>query len=351
MLDRNRMPYRAPARGGLIACALLLTCGATSNPPAPSGGNGHAVEQQKASCDSQNGGSADEQPQRAAAVVDHKASDHDRATPANAQQEGNWNSPEGWTAIFTGGLFVATLLLWFFTALMWLTTRRVANEGKVSIEAANRNAKAAEDAILKMDEIAKRQAVDMEKSVWEATRAASAMQDVANHIEISNSNQINFSKRQLRAYVHVDLRPDAKTRRNGWEVIYSLSVVNSGQTPAYDVVIEGNICVADHVLNKELNPPVVSGQPSKASAYPGQAGVTADVRSKPALTDEEFSSLAWIDAGTFVKSSPSRLYLYGKITYRDVFGDGHTTYFRCRTNGLQGYEAAFSWCAEGNEAE
>lgn len=32
-------------------------------------------------------------------------------------------SPEWWTAIFTAALFLATLLLWIFTALMWRTTR------------------------------------------------------------------------------------------------------------------------------------------------------------------------------------------------------------------------------------
>lgn len=55
-----------------------------------------------------------------------------------------WNSPDGWTARWTGFLFFATALLWTFTALMWWTTRRAVKDGEKVSEAALRSAEAAE---------------------------------------------------------------------------------------------------------------------------------------------------------------------------------------------------------------
>lgn len=319
MLDRNRVPYRALARGGLIACALLLTCAATSNPPAPSGGNTKAQHQPTTSHEHAEGQGPNQVAQLPVVVAQNDPPPHNQiGTEAETQRQ--WYAmPDWWIAGFTAALFLATALLWFATWRMWRTTRDAVKDGKDAVKAAIRSAQAAEAAIEKSD------------------AALSHAQDTA--------------KRQLRAYVHVDLRSDIYTRRNGWEILYSMLVVNSGQTPAYDVMVLGNICVADHPLTRSLPPVVANSEPSRASLYPGQTGVTAGIISNPALTQADFASLAPIDIGDAIKSATSRLYLYGKITYRDVFGEAHTTHFRCRTNGLQGYEAAFSWCAEGNEAE
>ena len=64
------------------------------------------------------------------------------ATP-QPEEKSHWNTPEGWTAGFTGALFIATAGLWFFTALLWRTTRSAVIEGQQAITAAQSSAEAA----------------------------------------------------------------------------------------------------------------------------------------------------------------------------------------------------------------
>jgi hypothetical protein len=64
---------------------------------------------------------------------------------AKPEEKSHWNTPEGWTAGFTGALFVATTGLWFFTGFLWWTTRRAVIDGEKALKVAQSNAKAARD--------------------------------------------------------------------------------------------------------------------------------------------------------------------------------------------------------------
>ena len=53
------------------------------------------------------------------------------------KQESEWyTTPEGWTAAFTGGLFIATFGLWIFTGLLWNATRKAVLDGNEAIKLA-----------------------------------------------------------------------------------------------------------------------------------------------------------------------------------------------------------------------
>lgn len=56
---------------------------------------------------------------------------------AKSKREGDWYAmPDWWVAGFTGALFLATLGLWIFTALLWSATRRAVIDGVENIKLA-----------------------------------------------------------------------------------------------------------------------------------------------------------------------------------------------------------------------
>ena len=67
--------------------------------------------------------------------------------------------PEWWTAWFTGGLVLATALLWIFTALLWWTTRNAVTDSAKTAEAATKAAVAATQSA----NIAERALVELER--------------------------------------------------------------------------------------------------------------------------------------------------------------------------------------------
>lgn len=111
-------------RAVLGVVLIVSLCGA-SNPPVPSGGNSQANQQRAAP--EKHSGTQDAKPDASppVSVVTQQPINIRNVSP-QAQEQSDWYAPEGWTAIFTGLLFVATFGLWIFTGLMWKATRDVA---------------------------------------------------------------------------------------------------------------------------------------------------------------------------------------------------------------------------------
>jgi hypothetical protein len=154
--------------------------------------------------------------------------------------------------------------------------------------------------------------------------------------------------RQLRAYIAVELTTitdgsDLTPPSDVGTVRGVVVVKNNGQTPAYDVVTWAGIDIARISEEKNLVAPAETGGIAVTAMGPG--GTTSHNRSllRP-LTDHEISE---------VKTGKSSIYLFGRTSYRDVFGKRHSTKFRVRYSGnwppVGG--PAMNFCETGNEAD
>lgn len=120
-------------------------------------------------------------------------------------------------------------------------------------------------------------------------------------------------------------------------------IKNSGQTPAYDVVHYGNICLREYQPSPDLPPQHYIPTATKV-AMPPDGKTSKFVNMLQPLTNEEIDQLR---IGTHA------LYFYGKITYKDIFGKKRFTNFRYFHNGfigILGQTTAVTGCEEGNEA-
>jgi len=138
------------------------------------------------------------------------------------------------------------------------------------------------------------------------------------------------AKQQLRAYVthefmawrggflltgpqHVVAAPQ--------KLAVELSLRNHGQTPAREAVLHGGVVLMPHpMLPRQKLPPLpVLARQAPTSVWPREA----------------VPSHGWIEAAapfsnqdvTDIGAATKRVYLYGSIEYRDVFGDVHRSRF------------------------
>jgi hypothetical protein len=126
-------------------------------------------------------------------------------------------------------------------------------------------------------------------------------------------------KREIRAYVYVKLNSITFTPTAGGfgEINYNISIANSGTTPAQNVSINYSARPFEYPL-----PDVMWSVPNFDLQNPVRMlfkDVTANVNGRyPALPN-------WQNLGQ--NNSPYRFYLFGMITYLDVFSESHYTRF------------------------
>ncbi len=198
-------------------------------------------------------------------------------------------SSEGWTALFTGLLFVSTVLL-------WNVTRR-------SVEIADR---------------------------------ASSEQSALTRESIDAAKK--SSEYRLRAYVLMDNAKAVSDAFDQWFV--ELQFRNFGDTPAFEIQTKTEVLVGDTtgVIN-------VLPFTSKAAVHPSsvlaprhpfnsliRVEALADGRSQSAL----------LRAGQI-------LFLIGRIDYRDAFGNARWTKYQLFCDLKE--SLAFATCAVGNDAD
>lgn len=176
---------------------------------------------------------------------------------------------------------------------------------------------------------------------------------------------IRTTRRQLRAYNFVDklfignvahpvlplgVKSDktaaAITRPLEGPLAY-LEFKNSGQTPAYDVISWGDICIREFPLTSALPTKKPEGPwIAKASIPPG-GGTNKHIGIEKPLIDNDIDKL---------RAFPptAAIYVYGSILYKDTFGKIRTTNYRFFHNslsGILGQHTGMSICDEGNEAD
>lgn len=124
------------------------------------------------------------------------------------------------------------------------------------------------------------------------------------------------AKRQLRAYISVDTKDVLTPAGVADQTRVGIIICNCGQTPAHDLSIWMSIGVGAYPLNKEPPPPPKPHVKVKTVLHPGKdrmAAIACPILSE-AVRNE-------------VISGAKAIYLWGNITYKDVFGDDQVTSF------------------------
>lgn len=160
----------------------------------------------------------------------------------------------------------------------------------------------------------------LEFSLAEASRSASAMENVANSLEISSAINREIADRQKivtelqsRAYlsiVYIGIVP--QNRQSGYRYEPRFAILNNGHTPAYDVSIRANTDVLPVPLPTDFPFPLPDAAPARSISIigPQQQKVTSAVLPR-LYSDEE---------DDFIKNGTTqRIYVWGIVTYKDAF--------------------------------
>jgi hypothetical protein len=171
------------------------------------------------------------------------------------------------------------------------------------------------------------QATEMQNSVSQATRAANAMERLADQMARTvETNTEAFATQkatfqlQLRAYVTIKghgLVP--QNRADNYKVEVRPVITNLGNTPAHSV----NFSAKLEILPAELPSDHVWGLPdvaveSAAFLFPHQE-LSYRNWLPELISDEEISVIK--------HGVERRLYIYGFVRYKDIFGEDHRTDF------------------------
>jgi hypothetical protein len=152
----------------------------------------------------------------------------------------------------------------------------------------------------------------------------------------------NTAKRQLRAYVNVviDTNISMVLDSNNLRPKRDVYIKNFGKTPAHEVTIVGNFVIGDYELKECLPKLEWEGHGSKVVIHPGHEQLCT-LRAKTAFTEDEY--------GLF-SDRKKNMYFYGRIEYKDAFGDPRWTIFRLRTIPTGVGVSQWISCSEGNDA-
>lgn len=211
-----------------------------------------------------------------------------------------------WSVAGTVLTAIATIVLVVVTALLWRVTDRSAKAADVSAAAAQRSTEI-------------------------ATQTATQTEDTA--------------KRQLRAYIVAHgavLNCDAggvvtPYVAAGSRAIGTLEFTNTGLTPALNV----RVCIQIGQRLLPLAPEsfvlIPIDHESKTVLGAGRS-TRSDAVSPGVVSVSSISNLA---------TGAEAVYLFGEISYDDIFGEAHVTAFRLRNkSGL--YDGSMTFCNEGN---
>lgn len=282
----------------VIVLALLFSCNVYSNPPTTTPTN--TAWNPKAHTSQSKGNSESEKKENklSAPVIEIPqpflvSFEHGKKT----EEANDYFSSEWWLVYLTGGLCAVTLGLTFFTAFLYRATVNLGRDAKESGETNVRK---------------------MEDSIREATRAASAMEDLAKASTISAASAQRTieameiaSERQLRAYLAIDgnqFFSHVNTTDNSiWWSIHT-AWKNGGATPTNSLFLNINSRLTDEPLPDDFDFPDAEGDTIKMLVGPN-AFVTA--------------STIGIDGKALagVRDGKKFFYIWGWAKYRDVFPD------------------------------
>jgi hypothetical protein len=203
--------------------------------------------------------------------------------------------------------------------LVWLTGALVF-VGSMQTVVFGLQAKRLKETVQKMDEVAAGQTSDMRASITEATRAATAMEQMSVSLarntlivaEMADSQRV-FWQRQMRAYLSVNYGAVVpQDNSTGWRTEVRLILVNTGHTPAHDVSYQAKAAVLPIPLPVGFEFPIPDFPPSSKSVIgPGQNMLISHAISD-LLSEGEIAE--------YTTGNKTRVYMWGVVTFKDVFG-------------------------------
>jgi len=150
------------------------------------------------------------------------------------------------------------------------------------------------------------------------------------------------AERQLRAYVHIDLNEFSRFDITPGRILQAGIVLrNSGQTPAYDVVVVSDIECHPYPQFGMGSPIDDDKEGSRAVLNAGQQ-IYFKPFSKITVSTEDSEQ---------IESGGWRPYIFGSITYRDVFGKKRLSEFRLVSDESGCGNRGLTYCREGNDAD
>ena len=202
------------------------------------------------------------------------------------------------TATYTMDLALVTGVLALFTFLLWWANLRL---------------------IKGAENTAHRQSLEMQRSIAEAHQSALAMTDVAVTMRANTETMQETMKKQMRAYVSADpgfgVYQDAHNKFQGAVVLS-----NSGFTPARHISHRVHAAVlpmgdAENYVFKDTKSYFVTDSSlSPRTTYTIFGGIVPD-----RLSDKEVEET--------MLGEIRRLFVWGSVTYVDVFDESHETFF------------------------
>ncbi len=244
-----------------------------------------------------------------------------KTTSSDAESPNWYASPEWWLFI----IGVPTLLVFGWQAF---ETRRAAEATRDSVDLMERQAEEARRTTAQ-------QTRDVQASIAEATRSATAMEGVAKSMDsnvqslqkslvisenIAETQQLAL-KTQSRAYISVVF--DGAIYQDGPDISFEARAVlrNDGHTPASGVVINAVARIVPSPLPMDFDFPMPNFTAGVGSVSLVTSGVTKVIRR---VVPDRFSDLEVVD----IKHGIGRyLAMWGIVTYADVFGEIHKTKF------------------------
>jgi hypothetical protein len=165
------------------------------------------------------------------------------------------------------------------------------------------------------------------------------------------------ARRQLRAYVSIEtiyihnigiepppiqgqgpIQPGPWIYKPDIGPIFTITIKNFGQTPAYETSHWTHICFREFPLTSNLVVPPIPFRP-KTTIPPGAPIQVIPNMDRP-LTSEQITQL---------KTGTHAVYILGEITYKDAFGEPRYTKFRYFYNKYSGIPTSAAVYKEGNE--
>lgn len=294
----------AAAPTGIIAFvspgSLIL-----SNSPPPSSGERHGIQQSRPSSEHRDTQPAEQAPENSP-ITQHPRDDS--TIRAKAQGESQWNTPEGWTAIFTGLLFIATTGLWIFTWLLWASTRKAIRDEEKALQIAQFSANAARDSADALPTLERAHVfIDVSPSI------VNEMQETIRGFRDAIGVRYHFIN-------HGKTPAIIKTR--------SVAVFPSS-TPEKFIFVQKRTDAEEIIPSGGTVPPIVHRQ-----VFIDRDGNKADITETYRLEERYICSLT-IDERNAIENGETFIWFRGYIVYSDIFGKEHETGFCWRFDGTK----------------
>jgi hypothetical protein len=215
------------------------------------------------------------------------------------KHEHDYLSSEWFLVYITLFLAIVTGVLAFYTYRLWKATKTMVDSA---------------------DATAQRQSSEMQASIIEAGRAATAMEQLVKSSAESVATLKDVTARQMRAYLVVNINfglYQERKRNIKFEVRPSLQ--NTGQTPAHKMTYWARAKIMPFPLPENFDFPIPKKSPIRPMFLGPHQGVELNALVDDFVPDDEVADIK--------SGNTRRVYIWGVVTYTDIFNKKRTTKF------------------------